>query len=144
MAITQPAIKPATEQVSVVRCVQGVNPAGQVIERLTIVELALEGREGDGQLNRRMEADRAGKLFWNRQRFTQSGHHRSPLLGASSPGRPVTVRAWARQAYQRIAGCLDRPEEAALVYAETMAMPYGPGARLDMEPLLLRGQAPER
>jgi hypothetical protein len=87
MAIAQPAIEPTTEQISVVRCVQGVHPPGQVIKWLTVVELTLKGSKGDGKLKRRVEANRAGKLFWNGQRFTQSGHRKSPFL----EGRTASV-----------------------------------------------------
>jgi hypothetical protein len=63
MPIAQPAIKPAPEEVSVVWRVQGVHLAGQVIEGLTVVELALEGREGNRELNWGVVANRAGELF---------------------------------------------------------------------------------
>jgi hypothetical protein len=96
MAIAQPAIEPATEQVSVVRGIQGVHLSGQVIEWLTVVELTLEGSEGDGQLNRCVEANRAGKLFWNRQRFTQSGHRKFLFSGREQARSPCDCsRGWA-------------------------------------------------
>src|SRR6266540_4152342 len=98
MAIAQATIEPSAEQVGIFGRVQGVHLAGKVVERLAIIELTFEGREGTRKLDGRVLANRAGELLGNRQRLSQSGHRKSPLGGAGGHGYSLDGRSrWASQ-----------------------------------------------
>jgi hypothetical protein len=79
MAIAQTPIEPAAKQVGIVRRVQGVHLASEIVERLAVVELAFEGGKGVSELDRRVQLNGTGKLVRNGQHFAQSGHRKSPF-----------------------------------------------------------------
>jgi hypothetical protein len=70
MSIAQAPVQTSAEQVGVVGGVQPMHLASQVVERLTIVELAFESRKRASELDGCVESDRAGELFGNGQQFT--------------------------------------------------------------------------
>jgi hypothetical protein len=81
MAIAQAPIEPVAKQVGIVRRVQGMHLAGQVVEGLAVVELTFECGEGVSELDGRVQDNGAGELVRNGQHFAQSGHRESPLGG---------------------------------------------------------------
>jgi len=63
VSIAQAPIEPRTEEVGVVRCVQGAHLTGEVVERGAVVELAFKGGERQGQADRCLAANREGQLL---------------------------------------------------------------------------------